>query len=440
MPNDMSQNTASIAPLIASGAVNHSLKASDLPADQEARFLRAICEQVSGSIYRSGPFDYLFAVGADEADLPQLLLETLGTRFEGVGIDIASLSVDAPPQENTSSKLYDDALRSGALEFEGSNDAGKAAAIVTTDFAVSVAEVTANRLASLALKEQENQLLQRFEALEARFAELTQTVEETSPLNITEDLNRLIQAIEAHSERLNGNLTQDRLDTLISLVTPNEKSAQKLDPDALERLASAIELLQDNLAQPAQPDTGLLDLYFEQLLRQSQMLAQTITNLAASEIDIGTTAQQLSSFQSMAEAGSQTATLTPKEKIENLGEISSGLSSITHRITRQIVKISENEATVLEPSDSASETQEQDPPEDTIIEAQNTEIQNTGGEEGIKLVFEPSPESVGGQSNTNTTLSEEELDRRVEELLRSSRTPVDDDGQTGVLSENLKQA
>lgn len=407
MPEDMlpepEEAAGGLDPLVASGAVSHALRVTGLEEQQETSFLRAACEYLTGSIYRSAPFEYHVALGED-ADAG--FLDELSAKFEGADVTLEPVA-EAVDANDTTGALLNHALSAGALEFESSGDSGKAAAVVTAEYAVSVASMTAERLVAVTLAEQENQILPRLEAFEERFAALEAAVGEAKPVDISEDLTKVLGALEDHAQRLDSNLTQDRLDTLISAVST---LAETSDGAALERLATAIETLQQSVAANARPDPVLLDPYFEQLHRQSLALMKTLDGLSGSGVELGSAPQQVSSFTTMAEAAAGEGALSAAEKLESLSEISSGLSALTHRIM-VIAGL---------PADAAKPVFFSDA---DIQELAAEALRDQAGD--IKLV------------DPEVELEEAALDQEVETLLQSSR---DADAEDEAEEPQLKQA
>lgn len=444
MPNDLASGQGSVEPLIASGAVSHTLETTGLEEAQETAFLKAVCEVVPGSIYRADPFKYFFQAdedGSGEADtLLETLRNTLEERFSEAQTLIESLSpVEATDAQTTASQNLNASVRSGALTYMQSGDSDVANAIVMSDFAVRVAQQTAEGLANIALEQQETAILDRLAEFETRFQEMEERISGNQQLDIREELSAMSQALENHAERLESNLTQDRLDTLIALVmsSQNEPDAQGAAPTN-ERLTIAVETLLEAMQTSPAPDATLLDPYFEQLQRQCDSLANVVDALTKAGNETGTIGSQVTALKDMASSAAEEGALTAAEKIESLGDISSGVSSLTHRVATA-AKASEEEAR-QEPDTTATTASDPAPTNDEI--EPGAEAADNSDQEPTKLSFEDveapdeefelealAQETAPEADDTplpQAVASEEELDRRVEELLRAPKVNATD--------------
>ncbi len=331
MPNDAPSVKESIQALIDAGSVSHRLKVDALDAETETKFLRAVCELVTGSIYRSEPFDYYIQVGENGSDLCDQLLSHLAENFEGAEISLTQAPEAEEPVEDSPTEKFDASLNAGAIMFAQSNDPEKASAVVSAEFANQIAKSTADKMAKAAIEVQDNAIIPRLDAIEMRFEALEAAVAQSGPGEIEGQLDQLSKSLELHAERLEGNLTQDRLDTLISLVSASGKN----EPETAisnERLATAIETLLQTMQETLQPEPALMDPYFKQLQLQSEGLIKAITKMEQAEADVASLSAQLSVFRTMAEAAPKEGSLSAAEKMETLEEISSGLSGLMNRI------------------------------------------------------------------------------------------------------------
>jgi len=224
MPNDAPSVKESIQALIDAGSVSHRLKVDALDAETETKFLRAVCELVTGSIYRSEPFDYYIQVGENGSDLCDQLLSHLAENFEGAEISLTQAPEAEEPVEDSPTEKFDASLNAGAIMFAQSNDPEKASAVVSAEFANQIAKSTADKMAKAAIEVQDNAIIPRLDAIEMRFEALEAAVAQSGPGEIEGQLDQLSKSLELHAERLEGNLTQDRLDTLISLVSASGKN------------------------------------------------------------------------------------------------------------------------------------------------------------------------------------------------------------------------
>jgi len=422
----------------------------------------------------------------------------LEEKFETAEVELSETPVVETPQEDSPAQNLDTSLKAGAIMFAQSNDPEMASAVVSAEFANLIAKSTAERMAQTAIEAQDNAIIPRLDAIEMRFEALEAVLTQSGNAEIETQLDHLSKSLESHVERLEGNLTQDRLDTLISLVSASGNN----EPETAmsnERLATAIETLLQTMQETLQPEPALMDPYFKQLQLQSEGLIKAISKLEQAEADVASLSAQLSVFRTMAEAAPKENTLSPAEKMETLEEISSGLSSLMTRILDMVGYGTLNVAPVAvekdeipppdeppiastELADSSDELPDQNPAEtaqpelnegavaepvdaempnelaseetsgfDTALQTETTAEQDKADSieasapaavhdpvpelEGSteqseemprkRLSFDPPPEPEVAPPAARSTPTEEELDRRVEELLKSPRVGQD---------------